>query len=166
MVQTLTSDSDYLFPGGRGSATMSRNDTILKALERMGYKGKHTGHGFRGVAESTLLHEQGFDHAHIELQLAHAPRNAVSASYNHALYLKPRAAMMQEWADHIGEDAAREGAGDGGHGVDQPPRHPWSRSENGRLSFSAQREVCSEVSRKRCCASPLNCGICGRQKSI
>jgi hypothetical protein len=44
------------------------NNTILKALERMGYKGRMTGHGFRGVA-STLLHEMGFDHAHIELQL-------------------------------------------------------------------------------------------------
>jgi hypothetical protein len=35
-----------------------------------------TGHGFRGLA-STILHEQGYAHEHIELQLAHAPRNAV-----------------------------------------------------------------------------------------
>ena len=47
------------------------------------------------------LHEQGRDHAHIELQLAHAPRNAVSAAYNHALYLAPRAKMMQHWADYL-----------------------------------------------------------------
>jgi hypothetical protein len=39
--------------------------------------------------------------AHIELQLAHAPRNAVSAAYNHALYLEPRAKMMQAWADFL-----------------------------------------------------------------
>jgi hypothetical protein len=31
--------------------------TILKALERMGYKGRMTGHGFRGLA-SIILHEQ------------------------------------------------------------------------------------------------------------
>jgi hypothetical protein len=37
----------------------------------------------------------------IELQLAHAPRNAVSAAYNHALYVEPRAKMMQGWADYI-----------------------------------------------------------------
>ena len=59
-----------------------------------------TGHGFRGLA-STLLHEQGYAHEHIELQLAHAPRNAVSAAYNHALHLKARAKMMQEWADFL-----------------------------------------------------------------
>jgi Phage integrase family len=34
---------------------------------------------------------------HIELQLAHQERNAVSASYNHAMYLEPRARMMQAW---------------------------------------------------------------------
>jgi len=76
------------------------NNTILKALERMGYKGKMTGHGFRGLA-STILHEQGYPHEHIELQLAHAPRNAVSAAYNHALYLSPRSKMMQDWADYL-----------------------------------------------------------------
>ena len=40
-------------------------------------------------------------HEHIELQLAHAPRNAVSAAYNHALYLEPRAKMMQDWANFL-----------------------------------------------------------------
>lgn len=50
---------------------------------------------------ATVLHEEGFDHAHIELQLAHAPRNAVSAAYNHATYLPQRAAMMQWWGDYL-----------------------------------------------------------------
>jgi integrase len=67
---------------------------------RMGYRGVQTGHGFRGLA-STLLHEQGWPYEHIELQLAHAPRNAVSAAYNHALYLEPRAKMMQARADFL-----------------------------------------------------------------
>jgi hypothetical protein len=59
-----------------------------------------TGHGFRGVA-STILHEQGYPHEQIELQLAHAPRNAVSAACNHALYLEPRSRMMQDWSDFL-----------------------------------------------------------------
>ena len=76
------------------------NNTILAALYRMGYHSRMTGHGFRSVA-STILHEKGYNHEHIELQLAHSPRNAVSAAYNHALYLEPRAKMMQEWADYL-----------------------------------------------------------------
>jgi hypothetical protein len=35
------------------------NNTLLKGLERMGYKGRMTGHGFRGLA-STILHEREF----------------------------------------------------------------------------------------------------------
>ncbi len=100
MLRTLTGGSEFVFPGDRSAKKPMSNNTILKALERMGYKGRMTGHGFRGLA-STILHEQGYSHEHIELQLAHAPRNAVSAAYNHALYLEPRAKMMQDWADFL-----------------------------------------------------------------
>ncbi|MDR5776592.1 tyrosine-type recombinase/integrase, partial [Caballeronia sp. LZ003] len=61
---------------------------------------------FRGVA-STILHEQGWPHEHIELQLAHQSRGKVSAAYNHALYLTQRAEMMQAWADYLDAQRAR-----------------------------------------------------------
>jgi integrase len=100
ILRPLSGGSEWLFPGDRNRSKPMSNNTILKGLERMGYKGKMTGHGFRGLA-STVLHEQGYAHDHIELQLAHAPRNAVSAAYNHALYLEPRAKMMSDWADFL-----------------------------------------------------------------
>jgi integrase len=100
ILRTLTGTSEWLFPGDRDDSKPMSNNTILGALKRMGYKGQMTGHGFRGLA-STILHEKGYAHEHIELQLAHAPRNAVSAAYNHALYLEPRTKMMQEWADFL-----------------------------------------------------------------
>ena len=99
-LRTLTGNSEWLFPGDRNAKKPMSNNTILKALERMGFKGRMTGHGFRGLA-STILHEQGYAHDHIELQLAHAARNAVSAAYNHALYLEPRGKMLQDWADFL-----------------------------------------------------------------
>ena len=99
-LHTLTGHSALLFPGERDHEKPMSNNTILGALDRMGYKGRMTGHGFRGIA-STLLHEQGWPHEHIELQLAHQERNRVSASYNHALYLQPRAKMMQAWSDFL-----------------------------------------------------------------
>ena len=101
-LKSLTGDGLLVFPNRNSASNAMSNNTILKALEVMGYKGRMTGHGFRGLA-STALHEQGFDHQHIELQLAHQERNAVSAAYNHALYLKQRAAMMQHWADYLDE---------------------------------------------------------------
>ncbi len=101
----ITGHSELLFPGERDHGKPMSNNTILKALQRMGYKGRMTGHGFRGLA-STILHEQGFDHAHIELQLAHQERNAVSAAYNHATYIKQRAKMMQWWANYVVQQMA------------------------------------------------------------
>jgi integrase len=96
----VTGGRELLFPGERDHAKPMSNNTILGALDRMGYAGKMTGHGFRGLA-STILHEQGFDHQHIELQLAHMERNEVSAAYNHALFLQQRVSMMQWYADYL-----------------------------------------------------------------
>lgn len=99
-LQAISFDADYVFPGDVYKKRHMSNNTILYALYRMGYKSRMTGHGFRGVA-STILHEQGWPHDHIELQLAHQERDETSAAYNHALYLPQRAKMMQAWADHL-----------------------------------------------------------------
>jgi len=100
LLKQLSGNNELVFPGERNESKPMSNNTILLALKRMGYGGIHTGHGFRGVA-STILHEQGWPHEHIELQLAHAPRNAVSAAYNHALHLEPRTKMMEAWSDFL-----------------------------------------------------------------
>ena len=102
VLKPMTGHSELVFPNQNNHSKPMSNNTILKALEVIGYKGRMTGHGFRGLA-STALHEQGFDHQHIELQLAHQERNQVSAAYNHALYLKQRSSMMQHWADYLDE---------------------------------------------------------------
>ena len=99
-IQLLSGDNPLLFPSERRDGKTMSNNTILFALYRMGYHSRMTGHGFRGIA-STILHERGYNHDHIELQLAHAKRNAVSAAYDHAKYLEPRARMMQDWADYL-----------------------------------------------------------------
>lgn len=99
--------SDSVFPNRRDHEEAMHSNTMLAALYRMGYKGRMTGHGFRGVA-STILHEQGYRHDVIELQLAHQERDAVSAAYNWATYLKERRELMQAWADHL--DQLRQGA--------------------------------------------------------
>jgi integrase len=100
LLHSITGHEELLFPGALNPKKPISNNTILSALKRMGYGGRMTGHGFRGLA-STVLHEQGYNHEQIELQLAHSPRNEVSAAYNHALYLEPRAKMMQDWADYL-----------------------------------------------------------------
>jgi integrase len=105
-LRVISGNSELLFRGDRNRKKPISNNTLLKALERMGFKGRMTGHGFRGLA-STVLHEYGFDHAHIEAQLAHQERNRISASYNHALYLKQRSGLMQWWADYLDQAMGR-----------------------------------------------------------
>jgi integrase len=105
-LKSISYGRDLVFPGDVNPEKPMSGNTLLFALYRMGYRGRMTGHGFRGVA-STILHERAWPHAHIELQLAHQERDAISAAYNHALYLEPRAKMMQAWADHL-DDVCRD----------------------------------------------------------
>lgn len=100
-LQQFTGHRQYGFYSTRSNKPISEN-TILYALWRMGYKGHMTGHGFRGLA-STILHERNYNHAAIEIQLAHSDKDEVSASYNYAAHLPYRRTMMQEWADYLDE---------------------------------------------------------------
>lgn len=100
-LEPLSRHTDFLFPSHAIVKHMSEN-TILYALYRMGYHSRTTGHGFRGTA-STILNEHGFRPDVIERQLAHAERNKVRASYNHAQYLPERREMMQWWGDYLDE---------------------------------------------------------------
>jgi integrase len=105
-LKLLTGNGNFVFPGANDKKKPISNNTILYALYRLGYRDRMTGHGFRGLA-STILHENGFDEAHIELQLAHMKRDKVAAAYNHAKYLKQRTEMMQWWADYLDAQLAK-----------------------------------------------------------
>nr|WP_314523199.1 integrase arm-type DNA-binding domain-containing protein [uncultured Acinetobacter sp.] len=95
----LTGRKQYVFYNHSTAKPMSSN-AILCVIRTMGYNGKMTGHGFRGLA-STTLHELGYKHDAIEIQLAHRVGNAVSQAYNHAQHLEYRTKMMQDWSDYI-----------------------------------------------------------------
>ena len=57
-LQVITGHRQYLFPNHRNPRKPMSNATILRLIERIGYKGKMTGHGFRSIA-STILNESG-----------------------------------------------------------------------------------------------------------
>lgn len=103
-LKTYTGGRDMLFPNYRRPRDCMTNTTLNRALERMGLNGKDSigfsAHGFRATA-STILNEMGYRSDLIERQLAHAERNKVRASYNHAEYMPERKAMMQAWADYL-----------------------------------------------------------------
>lgn len=120
-LKKLSGGQKFLFPNMRTPNECMSATTVNKTIERMGYAGKFSGHGFRTTA-STMLHEMGWRSEVIERQLAHAERNKVKAAYNHAEYLPERREMMQAWADWI-DELARKAAERGGEAVS--PRKRW-----------------------------------------
>ncbi|MGM8890694.1 integrase [Psychrobacter sp. 4Dc] len=98
-IKELNFSEQYVFYNPSTRKPYSQN-AFINALYQMGYKYKMTGHGFRGLA-STTLHEQGFMHEAIELQLAHEQENKISKAYNGAQHLEYRRDMMNEWASFV-----------------------------------------------------------------
>ncbi|MDR5852184.1 site-specific integrase, partial [Caballeronia sp. LZ003] len=76
-LKEISVGGEFVFPGYHSHKRPMSRATMLMALRALGYRGQMTVHGFRGVA-STILHEQGWPHEHIELQLAHQSRGKVS----------------------------------------------------------------------------------------
>ncbi len=105
----LTGRWPCVFPNQADPKKCMSNNTILKALERMGYKGRMTGHGFRALAMSTIKEKLGYRHEVIDRQLAHAPRSKVDAAYDRAMFLAERRTMMQDWADYLDALASQSG---------------------------------------------------------
>lgn len=99
-VKSITGRGKYVFPGRNDAGKPMSEASINQVIKRVGYDGRATGHGFRHTM-STILHEQGFNTAWIETQLAHADKNTIRGTYNHAQYLEGRREMVQWYADFL-----------------------------------------------------------------
>jgi len=105
-IKKLGLSDDLVFPLRQGSKTIMSENTMNAALNKMGYKGKQTVHGFRTIA-STILNRgskmQKWNKDAIERQLAHSPasESAVRDAYNRYEYLEERVDMMQWYADRL-----------------------------------------------------------------
>lgn len=99
-LQPITGHYPLVFIGRNDQRKPISKESINQVIELLGYKGRLTGHGFRHTM-STILHEEGYDSAWIEMQLAHVDRNAIRGAYNHAQYLDGRREMMQWYADFL-----------------------------------------------------------------
>ncbi len=100
-LHAITGERKYLFPNQRDPKRPMSNNTLLVTLERLGYKGRMTGHGFRALAMSTIKERLGYRHEVVDRQLAHAPKDKVASAYDRAKFLDERKVMMQAWADYL-----------------------------------------------------------------
>lgn len=93
--------SPYVFPNARDAKRPMTNNAIKAALDRMGYGGKMTAHGFRALARTLLQEEMGYPVHLIEMQLGHRVADMHGRAYNRTVFLKERTEMMQAWADYL-----------------------------------------------------------------
>ncbi len=105
-LKSITGWGKYVFPGRNDAHKPMSEASINQVIKRIGYAGKATGHGFRHTM-STVLHEKGFSSAWIETQLAHADRNTIRGTYNHAQYLDGRREMLQWYSNYLDELAGK-----------------------------------------------------------
>jgi integrase len=96
----------YILPSVAKRNQPISNNSILSALDALGYKGKMTGHGFRSLAMSAIKENFDYRHEVIDRQLAHVPNNKVDKAYDRAKFINERANMMQDWADFIDKKIA------------------------------------------------------------
>lgn len=99
-LKPISGNYPLVFIGRNDHRKPISKESINQVIELLGYKGRLTGHGFRHTM-STILHEQGYNSAWIETQLAHVDKNSIRGTYNHAQYLDGRREMLQWYADYM-----------------------------------------------------------------
>jgi integrase len=91
---------EHLFPNRRDPKRPMANRSLNAVLDRLGFGGEATVHGWRAVF-STRYNAQGANPDVVEACLAHVHDNAVRRAYNRANYLEQRRELLQDWADWL-----------------------------------------------------------------
>jgi integrase len=97
----VTGGGVFLFPNRNDHERPASNGAILQALKRMGYAGKHTGHGFRALAMGIIKARLGYRHDVVNRQLAHGSDDEYGEAYDREQFIAERKVMMQAYADYI-----------------------------------------------------------------
>lgn len=90
-------EAEWLFPGMRYGKPLSEA-TLGAALATLGFKGRHTPHGFRAMARTILEEHLSADPRFLEKQLAHEEPDKVKRAYNRAEHWDGRVKLMAQWS--------------------------------------------------------------------
>ena len=100
-MQQLTGGGEYVFTGLRDHKAPMSEAAVSAALAAMGYKGRHTWHGYRATGRTILRQVLKFPVDVIEAQLAHKGQITHGGAYDRATHLEERTPMLQTWADYL-----------------------------------------------------------------
>ncbi|AXI02607.1 tyrosine-type recombinase/integrase [Aquirhabdus parva] len=106
-IQQYSGNYENVFPGRDDPKKFISENTVNKALQRMGYDTETDvcGHGFRGMACSALIQSKLYSEDAVERQMSHKERNEVRGAYTHmAEFLEERRSMMNWWSDYLDQN--------------------------------------------------------------
>lgn len=101
MMKDITGDGDYVFIKKSKKHEHMNRDTLSKAIRLLGFQDRHTAHGFRAMARTTIRENLHWDSEIIERQLAHSPNTSLGRAYDRTQFLDQRIKMMQDWGDYL-----------------------------------------------------------------
>lgn len=108
-LHALRATCEYVFPPqARQQTPHLHRDTLSKALRDMGFQGQHSAHGFRASLRTLGRERLKVDVDVLEAQLAHAPKDEVTAAYARVQFKDARRELLQAWADYL--DSLKNGA--------------------------------------------------------
>ena len=108
ILQEQKEETDHLsttlvFPSQIRPKDPMSDGTVRIAIQKLGFKGRMTAHGFRALARTAIREKLNYEPDVIEAQLAHKPAGPLGEAYNRAQFLDQRKVMMQDWADYLDE---------------------------------------------------------------
>ena len=102
-LRSMSGHGELLFTGRNNPARPISENTMNKAIAKMGYKGLHCSHGSRTVFSTISNESELWSEDAIELQLDHKLKDKIRAAYSRGLYLNQRRKLMQWYADYLDE---------------------------------------------------------------
>lgn len=107
MQNDRTTDSQYVFPGGKAGKALS-NMAMTEVLRRIG-RSNITVHGFRSTFRDWAAERTNFPSEVVEMALAHAVGDKVEAAYRRGDLFEKRRRLMAEWEGFCNGPAAPAG---------------------------------------------------------
>jgi len=101
-MKPLSDGAEYVFPPiAKQKTNHMHREAMSKALRSMGFKGRHSTHGFRGMLRTVARERLNADPDVLEAQLAHAKKGDVQKAYDRTTFNDERRRVMQSWANYL-----------------------------------------------------------------
>jgi integrase len=99
-------ESDYVF-SGRVSGQPINIDAPMRAIEKLGLRGRVTAHGFRSAFRDWAAEQTNFPREIAETSLAHVVGDGTERAYQRGDFLMKRRRIMTAWAEYIAMPASQ-----------------------------------------------------------